>query len=195
MNNTTNNLSIFTGRLYSDPMDGDIAAQKEQTMLCLAEAASIKVYPQICDDALKPLGGTPPQGWGMPMQCEPQGNLMVTDVPVVRDKTQRQSKHTSISEAQLKNLLSKKEKIWKNVNKKQGYKIATLNIKGRNKENKQSNWPMIATMMRKKKIMIMGVQETHLNEAETEKIRKRCPGIEIISNSNQTKRRSGLCNK
>ena len=120
---------------------------------------------------------------------------MVTDVPVVRDKTQRQSKHTSISEAQLKNLISKKEKIWKNVNKKQGYKIATLNIKGRNKENKQSNWPMIATMMRKKKIMIMGVQETHLNEAETEKIRKRCPGIEIISNSNQTKRRSGLCNK
>ena len=186
MNNTTNKLSIFTGRLYSDPMDGDIAAQKEQTTLCPAEAASIKVYPQLCDDTPKPPGGTPPQGWGVPMQCEPQGNQMVANVPVERDETQRQSKHAPVTEAQLKNLISNKEEIWKNVNKKQGYKIATLNIRGRNKENKQSKWPMIATMMRKKKIMIMGVQETHLNEMETEKIRKMCPGIEIISNGNQT---------
>lgn len=64
-----------------------------------------------------------------------------------------------------------------------GIRIATLNVKGRSNEGK-SKWPALATMIRKQRIMILGVQETHLNDEENKKLERACPKLQIINNSN-----------
>jgi exonuclease III len=200
-----NEIPIYTGCLYGNPADGDIAAQEEQTTLC-QRATSIKVYPQLCDDKPKPSGGASSQGWedGPNQHSTPKSRKATTCTTTV-ENSQGQNRAgpstrpeqgcparkgriqaDSINEAGLERLQKKTNEIWNGINKKQGYKFATLNIRGKNDMNKKSKWPTIATMMRKKRIMIMGVQETHLNEEETEKIRKMCPGIEVINNGEQT---------
>ena len=75
-----------------------------------------------------------------------------------------------------------KRKIWSGINKKYGITIATLNIKGRNGDNKKSKWPKIVTMMRKHRILILALQKTHLDNDETEALRQVCPKVEIINN-------------
>ena len=85
----------------------------------------------------------------------------------------------------LKRTAGEEKKIWNGINKKQGVRIATLNVKGRNKE-KKSKWPTIATLMRKQRILVLGLQEMHLDENEADKIRKMCPKIELINNGSST---------
>ena len=72
-------------------------------------------------------------------------------------------------------MLKNKCKKWSGINKKYGITIAMLNIKGRNEDNRKSKWPMIATMMRKHRILILALQETHLDDEETEIIQQMCP--------------------
>ena len=69
------------------------------------------------------------------------------------------------------------------ISKKQGVRVASLNMKGRNM-NKKSKWPTLVTMTRKQRILVLGPQETHLDDEEAEKIRKMCPKVEIINNGN-----------
>ena len=66
----------------------------------------------------------------------------------------------------------------------------TLNLKGRNDKDKRSKWSLVTTLLRKQRILVRGLQETHLDEKEIENIRKMCPKIEILSNRTSKNRKS-----
>jgi len=95
--------------------------------------------------------------------------------------------HTPVDDVvnEMECLNQKRKEVWNGIGKKQGIRIATLNVKGRTSETK-SKWPMITTLIRKLRIAVMAIQESHLNNDEVEKIKKMCPKIEIISNSEHT---------
>ena len=66
----------------------------------------------------------------------------------------------------------------------------TLNLKGRNDKDKRSKWSLVTTLLRKQRILVRGLQDTHLDEKEIENIRKMCPKIEILSNRTSKNRKS-----
>ena len=96
--------------------------------------------------------------------------------------TARQHQSSPEYEKELGHLESKKKEIWQGINRKQGVKVATLNMKGRRDRYKRSKWLTLVTLMIKQRILVLGLQETHLDDAETESIKKMCPKVEIISN-------------
>ena len=154
-----------TGRL-TEHEDGDNAVMAKQTVLCPG-ANSIK------GDVNDSPGRV--------------GKGRETLIYGENHKTQPNAKRQSHSPEDLllrrfKSIQARKRTIWSGINKKQGIRVATLNLKGRNDKYKKSKWPTVVTLMRKQRILILGLQETHLNEEEAEKIKKMCPKIEIISN-------------
>ena len=66
--------------------------------------------------------------------------------------------------------------------KKQGIRIASLNINGRRDEKKRDKWPKLINLIRSKGIAILGLQESHLNDTETEKISEKFGKVVIINN-------------
>jgi endonuclease/exonuclease/phosphatase family metal-dependent hydrolase len=161
--NITKNNS--TGRLC-DPVDGDEAVMAKQTVLCPG-ACSIKDYE---NDS--------PGRVGTGRETLISGNS---------HKTQQTSERQSLGQVDLmlkrsRSIESRKKEIWSGINKKQGIRIATLNLKGRNDKDKKSKWPTLETMMRKQRILVLGIQETHLNDEEAEKVKTMCPKLEIINN-------------
>ena len=174
--------------------DGDIAVQKEQTSSCLEEAASLKAKKQVPKEleAQKSLGGVFIQGLNTQNSLLPHETLEISqkaESSANENKTStaekekgRRDQPTPTYEEELERQQKRKKQIWENVNKKQGIKIATLNMRGRKDNKKKSKWPTLATLMRKQRMLILGLQETHLDEEEAETISKMCPKIEIISN-------------
>ena len=162
------------------PVDGDTAAQEERTV-SRSEVYSI--------NTMKSPGGVTIGGCST---LQVSKTLLAVDaIPIASSSSavdpelnNREHRTRSQQDMQLtcSQILSKKCKIWSGINRKFGITIATLNIKGRNGDNRKSKWPMIATMMRKNRILILALQETHLDENETEIIGQMCPKIEIISN-------------
>ena len=61
----------------------------------------------------------------------------------------------------------KKKKIWSGIGRKQGLRIATLNINGRRDEKKWDKWPNLVNLVRSNGIAILGLQESHLDIEET----------------------------
>jgi ribonuclease HI/exonuclease III len=72
------------------------------------------------------------------------------------------------------------------MGRKQGIRIATLNIRGRTDEKKRSKYKDLTTIIRKNGIAILAIQETRLNEEEKSKLEKANPKIIIESNSEFT---------
>jgi exonuclease III len=168
------NLNVFSRGRLCVPVDGDAAVQEEQTAL-RPEAGSINRY---VNDS--PGGGV--VGRETPILFNQSSETQNINPTIVGEDQERQtlSRH-DLTLIRLKRLQEKKKEIWSGINKKHGIRIASLNAKGRNKKGK-SKWPSIVTMMRKQRILVLGLQETHLDEEEAEKIRKTCPKIELISN-------------
>ena len=77
------------------------------------------------------------------------------------------------------------------VGKKQGIKVASLNINGRMTDKKESKIKMLAALMRQERIAILAVQETHLNETLTEKVNTENKSI-IIMNNGYTTNKEGV---
>ena len=179
--NTTLNQLFSRGRLPYVHEDGDNAAREEQTAL-RPEASSSKDY-------VNDSPGGEVMGRETPTLCKENSETQKKSIHIMDESPERLgtdeerqalSRH-DMTLRRLKSLQMKKNEIWSGISKKQGIRIATLNVKGRNL-NKKSKWPMIATLMRKQRILILGLQETHLDEEEAEMVRKMCPKIELISN-------------
>ena len=167
--NTIQNFS--TGRL-TEHEDGDNAAMATQTVLC-PRACSINGYVK------NPSGGV---GSGR-------------ETPILNTQTTARERQLHGREDQLSRRLqviqARKKEIWTGINKKHGVRLASLNVKGRNDRNKKSKWPTVTTLLRKQRILVLGLQETHLDDEEANKIRIMCPKIELISNGN-SKSKEGI---
>ena len=179
MNSTTNKTETSRGRLC-DHVDGDIAAQEERTVSC-PEACSI--------NSMKSPGGSSNEGLD---DLIPHKTLTNPGSDVAVDSpAQGDTRETSDIRRKIQDLDKRKKEIWSGIGKKQGIKIATLNMKGRNDHRKRSKWPMVATRMRKERILVLGLQETHLNEEEAEKLNNACPKLIVLSNG-KSKNKEGV---
>ena len=99
--------------------------------------------------------------------------------------------HNDLLSRHLQDIQARKREIWNGINKKHGIRLASLNVKGRNDRNKKSKWPTVTTLLRKQRILVLGLQETHLDEEEADKVRAMCPKIELISNGS-SKSKEGI---
>ena len=190
------NTSFSTGHLTVHE-DGDSAVQAEQTTSCPEEAMSIKVDQQVLKkpETENSPGGVFIKGLDTPIdkiKCVTLKHGRMAGSSTLGDQNKaRRHQSSSKYEEELRRLNERKKEIWQGINKKQGIKIATLNMKGRNGKNKKSKWPTLVTLMRKQRITILGLQETHLDEDETEITRKMCPKVEILSNGT-SKNKEGI---
>ena len=157
-------------------VDGDNAVKEGQTVLCL-EADSrnyTKALGKPASLSLADLTRNETQEYG-PNEAEGAN----------QGGEQRRCNLVNQGINNTEHLNKRKKDIWNGIGKKHGIRIATLNVKGRNKGT-QKKWPSLSTLIRKLRIAIMGIQEIHLNDEEVEKLREKCPMIEIISNSEHT---------
>ena len=76
--------------------------------------------------------------------------------------------HNDLLSRHLQDIQARKREIWNGINKKHGIRLASLNVKGRNDRNKKSKWPTVTTLLRKQRILVLGLQETHLDEEEAD---------------------------
>jgi exonuclease III len=79
-----------------------------------------------------------------------------------------------------------RDRVWKKMGRAQGIKLGTLNIHGKSYSDKKSKFKDIVTLMRKNKIAILGLQETHLVDDELERLRVAHPAMIIESNGVST---------
>jgi hypothetical protein len=180
MNSYNNTKSDFSRGRLCVPVDGDIAEQEDQTVLC-PEASSSKDY---VNDS--PGGGVvgreTPNLLNEHHETQTKLSHMAGSSVNTETETMRQTLgHNDTMLIRIKEIQTKKKEVWAGINKKLGVRIATLNMKGRN-QNKKSKWPSLVTLLRKQRILVLGVQESHLDAEETEKIKLMCPKIEIINN-------------
>ena len=98
----------------------------------------------------------------------------------------RSTRNLTPNEINMTRLKNERDTLWKSMGKTQGVKVASLNMKGRRDEKKKSKWAAITTAMRKQRILIMAVQETHLNEEEANLLKAKFPKITIESNGDST---------
>src|ERR1700722_4386188 len=74
----------------------------------------------------------------------------------------------------------------KKLGQKYGTRIASLNVHGKENSKGESKYKDLATMIRKNKLTILGIQETRLNEEETARLQQQHPKIIIENNGNST---------
>lgn len=85
-------------------------------------------------------------------------------------------------------LNKKRDVIHSNLGKAQGIRVATLNIRGKLNERKESKYPRLTTLMRKNKIAVLAIQEARLDPTWSDKLMKENPRIHIESLGNSTAR-------
>ena len=173
MNNTNLlNTNFFRG-CPRDHEDGDIAALEEQTVMRPGVHSSNNTNSQ--DRA-------PRDGLGTLLLCEtitepenqPEHNSEIGN-QLENNSNIPQENNTGLQNLtkQIDKLNSKTQKIWKGIGKKQGIRTAALNMNGRRDEKKKDKWPMLTSLAKSQGIAILGLQETHLNVEETEKLNDR----------------------
>ena len=175
MTQTINSETNSTGRLCVH-VDGDNAVQEEQTVLC-PEADSRNYMNSPGESSNPGLDGS--------ILCETCGTNTQEANAHSCGEIERRHNLASASASNTERLKRRTEKVWEGIGRKQGIKVATLNVKGRGNASSKK-WVVITTMIRKMRILVMAIQESHLNEATLEEIRTKCPKIEIISNSSYT---------
>ena len=85
----------------------------------------------------------------------------------------------------LEELEQQREELFATLGKKHGVRIASLNVRGRAYGNRKDKWKDLTTMIRKNNILVLAIQESHLNEEEAEKLRERHPKLIIESNGKE----------
>ena len=154
-------------------MDGDIAVQKEQTVLCLGlssiNANSLTGIPQKSPvGALKNgLGALPPLKTTSNLESQPGYNPQPGRSSALSDVKNR-SKTNKVKET-LDKIVIKRKQIWSGIGKK--IRIALLNINGRQDEKKRDKWPKLMNLVRSKR---------------TEMISKKIGKVVIINNGTST---------
>lgn len=185
MNNTTNILNEFFRGRPSVPVDGDIAALEEQTVSCL-EAHSI--------NCMNSPDGTPKNGLGVLTPNETTRDIdsqLGEDPPtgrssVLTDVTVENTNSIIRVERIMEEMAIKKKKIWSGIGRKQGLRIATLNVNGRRDEKKRDKWPNLVNLVRSNGIAILGLQESHLDIEETEMLNDRFQKVITMNNGIST---------
>ena len=149
-----------------DPEEGTSAARVERTVM-RPEAYSINQ-----DDS---------SGDGLTEGLDPS----TRNEPFINDIIQSEEP-TSAATDKMRLLNNKREEIISVLGRKQGINIASMNIRGRKNEQRKEKWAEITTIMRKNKIAVLAVQETHLNETEAEKLGDKYQNIIVESNGTET---------
>jgi exonuclease III len=146
------------------PEDGS-AVQAERTLSC-PEAQS--------RNYVKPPGGGLTQGL----------NPLIPHEPLKNDPDQGFFKPSA--ELRLEDLELQREEVWKTLGRKQGVRIASLNVKGRAYSNRKDKWKDLATIIRKNNILVLAIQESHLNEEEADLLREKYPKLIFEINGEET---------
>jgi len=85
--------------------------------------------------------------------------------------------------SEMKKLANEIYKAHKKLGKKQGIKLASLNIRGRNDANRRPKFQDITSLVRRNRIAIMAVQETKMQPEEEIELMKRHPRLYYENNS------------
>ena len=197
MEDTTQTGSDFSRGRPCVHVDGDIAAQEEQTV-SWQEADSINYAKSHAGGLKSGLSSLSPQETisdpRSPREQIPlTGNysqerteaMNVNDEGEVEECSRSMRKKKRVIET-LKNLEKKKKEIWSGIGRKQGIKIATLNINGRKDEKKKDKWSRMTSLIRLQRIAVLGIQESHLNEEEAGKLEEKYPKLLIANNGTST---------
>ncbi|KIJ93783.1 hypothetical protein K443DRAFT_125470 [Laccaria amethystina LaAM-08-1] len=110
---------------------------------------------------------------------------------VSKDRQSIQNKGLSIEQLTMLRLKAERETLWKSLGKKQGYKIASLNMKGRRNSKREPKWAPLTTMMRKQRLLVLAVQETHLDLEEASLLALKYPKI-IVESNGHSKSKGGV---
>ena len=86
----------------------------------------------------------------------------------------------------LKELETKKIKNLKKFNKKEGIKLASLNVHGKKDADGKDKYKLLSTLIRKERIAVLAVQESRLDETEAKKLSDSNPKIFIDNNGSST---------
>jgi exonuclease III len=78
--------------------------------------------------------------------------------------------------------VQKKKKDGKEIKQHKGFKIASMNIKGRYLTSKTSKYKILSTIIRKNQIDVIGLQETKLKTKDEEELNLENPKMILISN-------------
>ena len=84
------------------------------------------------------------------------------------------------------NLNTEKENFEQKIGKKQGFTIASLNIKGKTYKNGESKYRNIQTLLRTNRIALLAIQESRLTDNEIESIENAYPKLKIWNSGNST---------
>jgi len=164
--------------------EGGQTAQAEPTVQC----------PEAGSDTMELPGGSSSVRREAPILSETHNPLNIPQVPSTTvpqqgnggQPSRHQARNLTPEEIKMIRLKSERETLWKSLGKTQGVKIASFNMKGRRDERRKSKWATITTLMRKQRLLVMAVQETHLNEEEATTLTTKFPKIIVESNGNST---------
>jgi len=166
-------------------VDDDNAALEEQTVSCL-EAHSIN-YVKTPDGSLKSgLSDLPPNETTSDDESHLEGPPLTGSSSASADAIAKRTERTDKIAKIIKEMEIKKTEVWSGIGKKQGIRIASLNINGRRDDKKRDKWPKLTSLMRSKGIAILGLQESHINAEEAEKLNERFQKLIIINNGAST---------
>lgn len=191
--NNTNEINKTTTLGRPGTQDGNIGAMVAPANLC-SEARSINLRMNSLRDSGFPLtrtlptqnesqpGGSSSLGQAQPgnTQCPQQDKEDSNESDEEVDNTIENLKRDKIFEKEIRNNLI--ESITK-YGRKQGIKIASMNIRGRNDQFHKSKFKNTTTMIRRERIAILAIQETKMKPGEEIQIMEANPGITYINNS------------
>jgi endonuclease/exonuclease/phosphatase family metal-dependent hydrolase len=154
---------------------------------------------------MKSSGGDPTKGLRLPLDSKATYSSKPSEEPLepLRNEERRATKIKNKDRLDkpfngcrsvlenIRELEIKREHIWKGLGRKQGIKIATLNVKGRKYSGKRDKWRDLTTMIRKNNISVLAIQESHLNKEEADKLQELYPNI-IVENNGQYTNKEGI---
>ena len=185
MNSTPNTIPNFSRGCPCVPVDGDIAAQEEQTVSRL-ELHSINFVNSPVLASKSGLDALPPNETISDQESHLENNPLAGSSSALADATMHNENGSNRVVKLIEDMERRKKKVWNGIGKKQGIKIATLNMNGRRDERKRDKWPKMTNLMRSQGIAILGLQESHLNVDEAEHLNEAYPRLIVINNGTST---------
>ena len=185
MTSTNNLINHFYSGRPCVPVDGDVAAQEEQSVSCLeTHSINLNANSSVGLSENGPENLSPSETTSDP-ESRLGRNFLTGRSSAPADVIGNENRINELR-VMLEKIVTKKEQIWSGIGKKQGIRIASLNVNGRRDEKKKDKWPKLISLTRSKGIAILGLQESHLNEEETEKLNDKFQKFLIINNGFST---------
>ena len=187
MTTTINKLTDFSSGRLCVLVDGDVAAQEEQSVSCL-KAHSINSANSSVGSSKSGLDDLPPSETTSDNESQ-LGYKSPAGINSSRTESEAGSNcsnGTNDLAQRITDIEAKKKQAWSGVGRKQGIRIGSLNINGRRDEKRRDKWPKLISLIRSKGVAILGIQESHLNDEETEKLNDRFQKMIVINNGSST---------